>query len=255
MEARFSATVQTGPWGPPSLLYNGYRVFPGGKAAESWRWPPTPSNAEVKERVEPYLSSPSVPLWQVIGWTVPSLSQKCPNQLWGPPSHIFNVYQDEVDRSLQSSAEGKDLWSSTSTPPTLHGVMLNYLQEQLNLPTNAQQLHAAESILIIWQLISKSPVILQFTTEFMTYHDCIASWATWIQSTPFHHISPIFTIPLSSHETLTIQTKIKYISRLRATCTDHLIRFHSLILKILGILYKVRVMKLLCLFLTTTCYS
>ena len=21
------------PWGPPSLLYNGYRVFPGGKAA------------------------------------------------------------------------------------------------------------------------------------------------------------------------------------------------------------------------------
>jgi len=29
-----SATVQTGPWGPPSLLYNGYRrLFPGNKAA------------------------------------------------------------------------------------------------------------------------------------------------------------------------------------------------------------------------------
>ena len=28
------------PWGPPSLLYNGYRVFPGGKATEAWRWPP-----------------------------------------------------------------------------------------------------------------------------------------------------------------------------------------------------------------------
>jgi len=27
--------------GPPSLLYNGYRVFPGGKAAGAWRWPPT----------------------------------------------------------------------------------------------------------------------------------------------------------------------------------------------------------------------
>ena len=25
------------PWGLPSLLYNGYRVFPGGKAAEAWR--------------------------------------------------------------------------------------------------------------------------------------------------------------------------------------------------------------------------
>jgi hypothetical protein len=25
------------PWGPPSLLYNGYRVFPRGKAARLWR--------------------------------------------------------------------------------------------------------------------------------------------------------------------------------------------------------------------------
>jgi hypothetical protein len=24
------------PWGPPSLLYNGYRHFPGGKAAGAW---------------------------------------------------------------------------------------------------------------------------------------------------------------------------------------------------------------------------
>ena len=29
------------PWDPPSLLYDGYRVFPGGKAAGAW-WPPTP---------------------------------------------------------------------------------------------------------------------------------------------------------------------------------------------------------------------
>jgi len=32
-----SAPIQTGPWGLPSLLYNGYRVFPGGKAAEALR--------------------------------------------------------------------------------------------------------------------------------------------------------------------------------------------------------------------------
>jgi len=25
------------PWGPPSLPYNGYRVFPGSKAAGAWR--------------------------------------------------------------------------------------------------------------------------------------------------------------------------------------------------------------------------
>jgi len=30
------------PWGPPSLLYNRYRVFSGSKAAGAWRWPPTP---------------------------------------------------------------------------------------------------------------------------------------------------------------------------------------------------------------------
>jgi hypothetical protein len=30
------------PWGLPSLLYNGYQVIPGGKAAGAWRWPTTP---------------------------------------------------------------------------------------------------------------------------------------------------------------------------------------------------------------------
>ena len=45
------------PWGPPSLLYNGYRVFPGGK-----EWPgrdadsSPPSSAVVKK--ENYTSTP-----------------------------------------------------------------------------------------------------------------------------------------------------------------------------------------------------
>ena len=55
------------PWGPPSLLYNGYQVFPGGKAAETWRWPPS---VEVKERIELCLYSPSEPSWPVLGWTL-----------------------------------------------------------------------------------------------------------------------------------------------------------------------------------------
>ena len=45
------------PWGLSYLLYNGYRVFPGGKAAGAWRCPSTPSRAEVKERVELHLYS------------------------------------------------------------------------------------------------------------------------------------------------------------------------------------------------------
>ena len=35
--ARFSAPFRTGPGAHPSPLYNGYRVIPGGKAAEVWR--------------------------------------------------------------------------------------------------------------------------------------------------------------------------------------------------------------------------
>ena len=45
-------------WGPPNLLYNGYRAFTGSKAPGAWRWPPTPSSAEVKERVGLYIYFP-----------------------------------------------------------------------------------------------------------------------------------------------------------------------------------------------------
>ena len=38
---RFFRTRPDRPWGPPTHLYNGYWVFPGSKAAEAWRWPPT----------------------------------------------------------------------------------------------------------------------------------------------------------------------------------------------------------------------
>jgi len=46
------------PWGRLRLLYKRYRVFPVGKAAGPWRWPPTPSSAEVKEGAELYLLAP-----------------------------------------------------------------------------------------------------------------------------------------------------------------------------------------------------
>jgi len=45
IESRLGEILRTRPdrpWSPPSLLYNGYLVFPGGKAAGAWRWPPTP---------------------------------------------------------------------------------------------------------------------------------------------------------------------------------------------------------------------
>ena len=50
-----SRTRPDRPWGPPSLVYEGYRVFIGGKAAGAWCWPPAPIfSAEVIKWVELY---------------------------------------------------------------------------------------------------------------------------------------------------------------------------------------------------------
>jgi len=50
------------PWGPPSLLYNGYRVFPGRKERSGHDVDPSPPSSVIgHERVELYLYSPYGP--------------------------------------------------------------------------------------------------------------------------------------------------------------------------------------------------
>jgi hypothetical protein len=50
------------PWGPPSLLYNGYQFFPGGKERPGRDADPSPPSSAVgHERVELYLYSPYGP--------------------------------------------------------------------------------------------------------------------------------------------------------------------------------------------------
>jgi hypothetical protein len=57
------------PWGPPSPLYNAYRVsFSGIKRPGSGVERPPPSRAEVKEWVKLFLSSPSGPSWRFLKW-------------------------------------------------------------------------------------------------------------------------------------------------------------------------------------------
>jgi hypothetical protein len=67
VEARISASVQTGRGAHPASYAMGTWSLSGGKAAGVWRWPPTPSSAEVKERVRLYLYTPSRPSWPVAG--------------------------------------------------------------------------------------------------------------------------------------------------------------------------------------------
>jgi hypothetical protein len=60
------------PWGPPSLLYNGYQVsFPGVKQPGRAIVHPPPSRAEAEGRAELYICSLCGPSWPVLWRTLP----------------------------------------------------------------------------------------------------------------------------------------------------------------------------------------
>jgi len=71
--ARFSAPVQTGPGAHPATYTMGTGSFLGVKQPERVIDHPPPYSAEVKERVELYLNSPSGRLWPVLRLTLPLL--------------------------------------------------------------------------------------------------------------------------------------------------------------------------------------
>ena len=67
VEARFSALVQTGPGARPASYTMGTGSFLGVMRLGRGIDHPPPSSAEVKERVELYLYSPSGPSWPLLG--------------------------------------------------------------------------------------------------------------------------------------------------------------------------------------------
>jgi hypothetical protein len=76
--AKIFRTYPDRPWGPPGLLYIGYRVFLGVKSNWGMTLPPSPPSSAVgQERVELYLYSPNGPCGlyrasvSVQGWPLP----------------------------------------------------------------------------------------------------------------------------------------------------------------------------------------
>ena len=56
--AKFSRTCPDRPWGPLSLLYNGSRVFPGGKERPGRDADPSPPSSAVVKKGQSYTSTP-----------------------------------------------------------------------------------------------------------------------------------------------------------------------------------------------------
>jgi hypothetical protein len=100
-------------WGPPSLLYNGYRVFPGGKAAGAWRWPPTPHLA-TRLRVQLYLYSLPGPSWPVLEWT-----SSLPSQILSRFSFRSTVIHFGIPRRQAGRPNFRPKLRTTGRPPFL----------------------------------------------------------------------------------------------------------------------------------------
>jgi len=144
-------TRPDGPWGSPSPPPIQWvpDLFLGSKAAGAWRWPPTPSSAEVKERVELYLYSTSGHLWPVVRWTLPlpycfmarDVSRKCQSQIHGLLEHRGRHSHSNVsDKCFCTDSSRWAIYPlQANTHPSLR-IVYCYVWRLFNLLTNFKTL-------------------------------------------------------------------------------------------------------------------
>jgi hypothetical protein len=139
------------PWGPPSLLYNGYRVFPGGKERPGRDADPSlPSSTVGHERVELYLYfrygpyglyRASVP---VQGWPLPLsvlpetflilrrtegtiVNVKYPlllldfNQPWIFPTYVRKILKHTISWKFLKLEQSCPMWTDGRTASNMEG--------------------------------------------------------------------------------------------------------------------------------------
>ena len=139
MGTRFSTPVQNGPVAYLASYTVGTGSFPGVKRPGVAF---TKHSAEVKERVELYLYSPSGPSWPVLGWTLPlpllietvQKHELFSIQFWKFFKIILNFFKTVLNL-FQDSSElfSRQFWTFTRKFWTFLKTVLNFFQDNSEL--------------------------------------------------------------------------------------------------------------------------
>ena len=130
------------PWGPPSLLYNGYRVFPGGKEGPGRDPDPSlPSTTVGHERVELYLYSPYGPY---------SLYRASVELYLYSPYGPYSLYRASVELYLYSPYGPYSLYRASVS---VHGCTLPLPFLRLVTFPLAKPIYDTEAILGTYELL------------------------------------------------------------------------------------------------------
>ena len=120
--ARFSAPIQTGSRGPPSLLYNGYRVFPGGKGG---RGVMLTTHTLLVPRLRKSWAIPPLTLWVLLGllrgslYLFITLKHECIDWYYQHNTKLCNIQNVRKSKELFTLKGLKDLKGKNITPSSI----------------------------------------------------------------------------------------------------------------------------------------